>query len=312
MSGVRDGFDRRALRPLLDRAVERALARPDLLTRRELLASLARTTGSALAAAYGASLLSACGSRGPDAAQSVLRAQARRNETVERWLFRHTAMDHGTGPLAGAAFPNYHVAPVVPVWDTARHGTWTLAVDGLVARPLRLTLADLQRLPRVSQRVNHYCVEGWNAVAVWQGVRVSELAQLAGASAEARYVDFRSFDVQSPTAVQADEKRAPSASDAAPAALVPADRPGGLLADLAAGRDYHECWDAESAMHPQTLVAYGRDGHLLDAAFGAPARLHSPVKLGYKNTKYLTRVVFLRDRVGGFWSDQGYEWYGGT
>ena len=53
--------------------------------------------------------------------------------------------------------------------------------------------------------------------------------------------------------------------------------------------DYHESWDMASAMHPQTLVAYGMDGHLLAPAHGAPARLHSPVKLGYKNTKYLTQ-----------------------
>lgn len=40
--------------------------------------------------------------------------------------------------------------------------------------------------------------------------------------------------------------------------------------------------------------------------------MHSPVKLGYKSTKYLTRVVFLPNRTGGYWSDKGYEWYAGT
>ena len=307
------GLDARALArlvtPLMDRAVDRTLAHPDPVSRRQVVSVLARTTGSALTAAYGASLLAACGSRGPDAAQDVLRAQGRRNEAVERWLFRHTAMDHGAGPLAGTAFPNYHVAPAVPMWNAARDGAWALEIAGLVDRPQRLTLDDLQRLPRVSQRVNHYCVEGWNAVAVWHGVRVRDLARLAGARLEARYVDFRSFDVQSPTAVQPDGKRAPGPS--APAAA-PGARTGGLLADLAAKRDYHESWDVESALHPQTLVAYGKDGHLLEPAYGAPARLHSPVKLGYKNTKYLTRLVFLRERNGGYWSDQGYEWYGGT
>jgi DMSO/TMAO reductase YedYZ molybdopterin-dependent catalytic subunit len=76
--------------------------------------------------------------------------------------------------------------------------------------------------------------------------------------------------------------------------------------------DYHESWDIESAVHPQTLVVYGRDGQMLGAAHGAPARVHSPVKLGYKNTKYLTRIVFAATRNGGYWSDQGYEWYGGV
>jgi DMSO/TMAO reductase YedYZ molybdopterin-dependent catalytic subunit len=54
------------------------------------------------------------------------------------------------------------------------------------------------------------------------------------------------------------------------------------------------------------------DGHLLAPAYGAPARLHSPVKRGDKTTKSLTRVEFRRERTGGYWSDQGYEWYGGT
>ena len=58
-------------------------------------------------------------------------------------------------------------------------------------------------------------------------------------------------------------------------------------------------------------AAYGMDGAFLGAAHGGPARLYSPVKLGYKNTKYLTKVVFLPTRNGGYWSDQGYEWYGG-
>jgi DMSO/TMAO reductase YedYZ molybdopterin-dependent catalytic subunit len=65
-------------------------------------------------------------------------------------------------------------------------------------------------------------------------------------------------------------------------------------------------------MHPQTLVVYAQDGHYLNAAWGAPARIYSPVKLGYKNTKYLTRITFLPVRNGGYWSDRGYEWYGGV
>jgi DMSO/TMAO reductase YedYZ molybdopterin-dependent catalytic subunit len=225
--------------------------------------------GGSLAAA----LLAACDSRGPAGAERLLRYAERKNEGVERWLQRHQAMDHARAgaAAAGDAFPTYYVAPTVPVWDAAARGPWALEVAGAVARPVRLTLDDLQRLPRVSQRVNHYCVEGWTAVATWTGVPVRELARLVRPAAGARYVDFQSFD-----------------------------------------DDYHESWDIESATHPQTLVAYGMDGRLLAPAHGAPARLHSPVKLGYKNTKYLTRVVFLPERNGGYWSDQGYEWYGGT
>lgn len=64
--------------------------------------------------------------------------------------------------------------------------------------------------------------------------------------------------------------------------------------------------------HPQTLIVHAQDGQPLPPAYGAPARVFSPVRLGYKHTRYLTRVMFLPQRTGGYWSDQGYEWFGGT
>jgi DMSO/TMAO reductase YedYZ molybdopterin-dependent catalytic subunit len=235
------------------------------MNRRRFLA----LSGASLTAAF----LAACDSEGPPGSKRFLAWTEKRNESVERALFRHTSMDRAPAGarLAGAAFPEYYISDTVPVWDPAVRGPWTLEISGLVDRPLTLSLDDLMKLPRVTQRVNHFCVEGWTAVARWTGTRVSELARLAGARPEARYVDFASFDDH-----------------------------------------YHESWDLDSAMHPQTLIAYGMDGKLLSAGHGAPARVHSPIKLGYKNTKYLVRVQFMAQRNGGYWSDQGYEWYGGT
>jgi DMSO/TMAO reductase YedYZ molybdopterin-dependent catalytic subunit len=65
-------------------------------------------------------------------------------------------------------------------------------------------------------------------------------------------------------------------------------------------------------MHPQTLIAYGRNGGDLPQAYGGPARLYGGVKLGYKNVKYLTEVNFLPRNPGGYWENLGYEWYAGT
>jgi DMSO/TMAO reductase YedYZ molybdopterin-dependent catalytic subunit len=220
-----------------------------------------------------AAFLAACNSRGPKSAEKLLRYAERKNRGIERALFRHTSMDivPGNAFAAGNKLPSYFVSPTVPVWDESVRGKWKLEVSGLVSNPLSLTLEDLQRLPQVSRRVNHYCVEGWTAVETWTGCAFSELAKVARVSANAHYVDFQSFD-----------------------------------------DDYHESWDIESAMHPQTVVAYGLDGKMLEPAHGAPARVFSPIKLGYKNTKYLTRIVFMPKMNGGYWSDQGYEWYGGT
>lgn len=75
---------------------------------------------------------------------------------------------------------------------------------------------------------------------------------------------------------------------------------------------YFSSWDIESALHPQTILAYGMNGRELYPDHGAPLRLYSPVKLGYKSVKYLTEVNFLATRSGGYWEDQGYDWYGGV
>ena len=75
---------------------------------------------------------------------------------------------------------------------------------------------------------------------------------------------------------------------------------------------YFNGWDLESAMHPQTILAYAFNDRLLTPAHGAPLRLYSPVKLGYKLTKYLTKLTFTAERPGGYWEDKGYPWLGGV
>jgi len=97
-----------------------------------------------------------------------------------------------------------------------------------------------------------------------------------------------------------------------------------VLADLVGVRDearyvrfdsfdsgYYNGWDLESALHPQTILAYEFNDEVLGPDHGAPLRLYAPHKLGYKLTKYLTRITFTDERPGGYWEDQGYPWYGG-
>ncbi len=227
---------------------------------------------SITAATFSSALLVACDAN-PESAAKLLALAESKNEGLERGIFRHSRMNSvpASAKLAGQDFPKYFVSKRMPMWDPAVRGVWRLDVSGAVRTPLSLTLDDLVRLPHITHKVDHFCVEGWNARAEWTGVRMSDIARVAGMTSDAHYVDFQSFD-----------------------------------------DDYHESWDMESAMHPQTLVAYGMDGRMLGPGHGAPARVHSPVKLGYKNTKYLTKIVFMPQRNGGYWSDQGYEWYGGT
>lgn len=212
--------------------------------------------------------LAACDGRAPK--QGFLGLMERVNERVEGLLFdpdaRAPELPASENTPAGA-FPQYFQSPSIPLTPEG----WALEVTGLVDRPLRLTLEELQRLPRTELRVRHHCVEGWSAVASWHGVRLSEIARLAGMKREARFVDFQSFDA-----------------------------------------GYWSSWDLPSALHAQTILAYGMNGAPLVPGHGAPLRLYAAVKLGYKMVKYLTRVAFLPERTGGYWEDQGYEWYAGV
>ncbi|UBF30211.1 molybdopterin-dependent oxidoreductase (plasmid) [Kovacikia minuta CCNUW1] len=76
---------------------------------------------------------------------------------------------------------------------------------------------------------------------------------------------------------------------------------------------YYESWDIASVLHPQTLMAYQKNGQPLSVDNGAPLRLASPIKLGYKQSKWVTQVTFLKDLMPmkGYWEDQGYEWFAG-
>ena len=201
--------------------------------------------------ALGALFLAACDSQGPKSAQTMLKfaereergASSARCSVTRRWTFR------GECKAAGQS-----VSVVLRLEHSAGMGRGH--ARRVAARGWRNGAASRcssrspisRSLPRTGYELDHFCVEGWTAVAMRTGVRLSDLARLAGADPGAHYVDFQSFD-----------------------------------------DDYHESWDIESAMHPQTLIVYAQDGRYFNAAWGAPARVYSPVKLGYKNTKYLTQ-----------------------
>lgn len=247
----------RIAEPLLLRADARSL---DLRTTRRAL--LRGSLGAS------AALLAGCDSQ--ETKWGFLGLMERVNLHAQQALFdpeRLAPEEPESALTPDADFPTYMISPFTP---RAPSG-WRLQVGGLVERPGTFSVADLQRLDRVDYRIRHHCVEGWSAVTSWHGCRVRDLARLVGMRPEARYVEFRSFDL-----------------------------------------NYWSSWDLPSAFHPQTILAYGRNGVELPPAYGAPLRLYSGVKLGYKMVKYLTEVNFLAQPSGGFWEDQGYEWFAGV
>ena len=218
-----------------------------------------------LAAGVGAASLAAAGLR------RLLPGFSRLNDWVgESILYSPTrlAREYDTAERT-ARLPSYFISRVTPMLQDP--AAWRLRVEGLVRKPLSLSLDDLQRMPRTSYTVKHHCVEGWTAIATWHGVPMSAIAARCELLPEARYVRFDSFD-----------------------------------------SGYSNGWDLASAMHPQTILAYGLNDNPLPPAHGAPLRLYAPTKLGYKMTKYLVSVTFTAERWGGYWEDQGYPWFAGV
>jgi DMSO/TMAO reductase YedYZ molybdopterin-dependent catalytic subunit len=83
--------------------------------------------------------------------------------------------------------------------------------------------------------------------------------------------------------------------------------------NFTSGDGYYSSWDLPSALHPQTLLAYRMNGQPLPIDNGAPLRLAAPIKLGYKQSKWVTKVTVMNQLPSkkGYWEDQGYEWFGG-
>jgi DMSO/TMAO reductase YedYZ molybdopterin-dependent catalytic subunit len=175
-------------------------------------------------------------------------------------------------------------SPRSPAYQAhARNGfaDWALQVDGLVASPVTLTLAQLRAMPSRTQITRHDCVEGWSAIGKWTGVPLSEVLARVKPSDSARYVVFHCAD------------------------------------QMSSGDLYYESIDMEDAYHPQTILAYGLNDAVLPIANGAPLRLRVERQLGYKMAKYVMRIELVASFAhvgrgkGGYWEDRGYEWFAG-
>jgi DMSO/TMAO reductase YedYZ molybdopterin-dependent catalytic subunit len=159
--------------------------------------------------------------------------------------------------------------------------SYRLPVSGLVEHPQSFDLRQLRALASLSQITRHDCVEGWSVVGKWGGVPLGEFLKLVRPKPEARYVVFYSFD--------RDDQ----------------------------GTQFYGSLDLVQAAHPQTQLALDLNGKPLDADHGAPVRLRVPTQLAYKSTKWVQRIEIVDNfkhifgGQGGYWEDNGYEWYAG-
>ena len=76
--------------------------------------------------------------------------------------------------------------------------------------------------------------------------------------------------------------------------------------------DYFTSIDMPTALHPQTLLTLSYDGQELPPRYGFPMKLRMPTKLGYKNPKHIQAIFVTNTYPGGYWEDQGYNWFGGS
>ena len=158
---------------------------------------------------------------------------------------------------------------------------YRMVVDGAVERRHAFTLAELQAMNQKTQITRHDCVEGWSAIGKWSGVPLRDLLATVRPRSDARFVVFHCMDV--------DDQNTP----------------------------YYESLDLHQASHLQTMLALRLNDALLDPDHGAPVRLRVPTQLGYKSAKWIGRIELvgsyanINSGSGGYWEDQGYEWYAG-
>ena len=77
------------------------------------------------------------------------------------------------------------------------------------------------------------------------------------------------------------------------------------------GDEYTTSFDMPSVLHPQSLLCYEAYEKPLSLEHGAPVRIVMPTKLGYKSAKWVSKLIVTNEKPGGYWEDQGYDWFAG-
>lgn len=250
-----------------------------MISRRGLIGSLA--------AGAGGLLLSGCNKINADpGVRRLLQSAEGLTMRVQRIIADRSALarEYGASDLSPLFRANGTRQPAGAAYEAHRlagFADWRMVVDGLVARPLSLSMAQIRAMPNRSQITRHDCVEGWSAIGQWTGVPLKLLLDQAGLRSTARYLIFH-------------------------------------CADRYSQADYYESIDMIDAFHPQTILAWGLNGKPLPVGNGAPLRLRVERQLGYKHAKYVQRIEAVESLdaqglgKGGYWEDyHDYAWYAG-
>src|SRR5208283_4343936 len=153
---------------------------------------------------------------------------------------------------------------------------WKVEVCGLVSKPRVFDLDDLLTIAPAEQRVYRMrCVEAWSMVVPWDGFPLSKLLDRVEPLSDAKYVAFQTL---------LDPQRMPNQN-------------GGDLP-----WPYVEGLRMDEAMHPLTILASGIYGKQLPAQDGAPVRLVTPWKYGFKGIKSIVKIELRSEQPPTTWS----------
>jgi len=161
---------------------------------------------------------------------------------------------------------------------------WTVKVDGLVKKPADYHFEDLVKPHKLEDRVYRFrCVEAWSMVIPWQGIPLAEMIKRFEPEPSAKFVQFTTV-------------------------MAPDQMPGQRMGILP--WPYVEGLRMDEAMHPLTLMVTGLYGKTLPNQNGAPLRLISPWKYGFKGAKAIVRISFLDKQPRNTWQISNSDEYG--
>jgi DMSO/TMAO reductase YedYZ molybdopterin-dependent catalytic subunit len=152
---------------------------------------------------------------------------------------------------------------------------WTVHITGEADR--HVPLSAVKQLPTHEMTTEFKCVEGWSRIVNWKGVRLADFLNKFGAASQ--YVGL---------STPIDGRDAQGRPDR-----------------------YYVGFDRPSALHPQTLLCFEMNGQPLTDGHGAPLRLVSTLKYGYKCIKRVSVIDLTDVRPADYWAKWGYDWYGG-
>lgn len=173
---------------------------------------------------------------------------------------------------------------VLPAANALKTQPWTLKIDGLVEKPFEIGVDDLIRKVGLEERLyRHRCVEAWSMAVPWTGFPLKELVALAKPLSGAKYVQMQTF---------LNPKMAPGQSQR----WYP--------------WPYTEGLTMAEATHDMTLMVTGIYGKPIPTQHGAPLRLITPWKYGFKSVKSISKISFVAERPKTFWEGLQASEYG--